>query len=93
MNEKDIIKEVMAESGINRVTLGEMCGYKSKSAITEIMNRTGMKVEIFSKLLSAMGCEIIIRRVSTGTEWRLDDDTSPSPIKPIVNLDTLLADE
>ena len=71
MNEKDIIKEIMTENKINRITLGEMCGYKSKSAITEIMNRAGMKIEIFVKLLNAMGCEVVVRNASTGSEWEV----------------------
>lgn len=71
MNEKEVLIAVMKFLNMNQTTLGEKAGYKSKSAITEIMNRRGMKLEILLKLLSAMDCELIVKHPSSGQEWEI----------------------
>lgn len=71
MTEKEMIVDVMKTLNINQTTLGEMAGYKSKSAITEILNRRGMKIDILLKLLTAMDCELVVRHPDSGKEWSI----------------------
>ena len=69
MNEKETLREIMKTLNLNQTMLGEKAGYKSKSAITEILNRRGMKVDILLKLLSAMDCELTVKHKESGKEW------------------------
>ena len=71
MNEKEILLQLMKETGINKTTLSELAGYNSKSAVTEILNRKGMQVNILVKLLEALGCELVIRH--EGKEWLMTE--------------------
>ena len=73
MNEKEVLLDVMKTVNINQTTLGEKAGYKSKSAITEILNRRGMKVDILLKLLSAMDCELVVKHIPSGQEWNIGE--------------------
>lgn len=101
MTEKDVVLSVMTEVGVNKSELSNMAGYSSKSAVTEILNRTGMKVDILLKLLNAMNCELIVRH--DGKEWIIDTSNAPATFSPkqtkstatrsSVDLDTLLSDE
>ena len=71
MNEKEVLQDVMKSVNMNQTALGEKAGYKSKSAITEILNRRGMKVEILLKLLTAMDCKLVVRHSESGKEWTI----------------------
>lgn len=89
MNEKELLLVLMKETGINKTTLSDLAGYKSKSAVTEILNRQGMRVEILVKLLEALGCELVVRYKNK--EWYM---THPSTEpKPKLDLNTLLTDD
>ena len=100
MTEKDVILAIMNEVGVNKSELSNMAGYNSKSAVTEILNRTGMKIDILLKLLNAMNCELIVRH--DDKEWTIGNPTVFAPpslkqadsiTRPNVDLDTLLSDE
>ena len=85
MNEKDILLQLMKETGINKTTLSELAGYNSKSAVTEILNRKGMQVNILVKLLEALGCELVIRY--KGKEWFMTDTPTKLDIKALLETD------
>lgn len=72
MNEKEVLQDIMKFVNMNQVTLGDKAGYRSKSAITEIFNRRGMKVDIMLKLLAAMDCELIVKHKESGKEWTIE---------------------
>lgn len=71
MNEKEILQDIMKTVGMTQTALGEKAGYRSKSAITEILNRQGMKLDILLKLLTAMDCELVVKHVPSEKEWTI----------------------
>ena len=72
MNEKEIVKEVMALRGWSQATLAKEAGFKQQSNVTGLLNRgeNGMRVDKLAKMLNAMGCEIVVRdKMGSGKEW------------------------
>ena len=62
MEEKDIIKRVMEESGYTWRMLAEDLGYKHASNLVSMLDRSKtMTVASFVRILDAMGCEVIVR--------------------------------
>lgn len=75
MNEKEIVKEVMAMRKWSQEDLAEKAGFKSQSNVTGLLNRgaNGMRIDKLAKMLKVMGCEIIIRdTMGSGKEWKVD---------------------
>ena len=75
MNEKEIVKEVMAMRGWSQATLAKEAGFKQQANITGLLNRgeNGMRIDKLAKMLNAMGCEIVIRdKMGSGKEWMVD---------------------
>ena len=72
MNEKEIVKEVMALRGWSQATLAKEAGFQQQSNVTGMLNRgeNGMRIDKLAKMLSAMGCEIVVRdKMGSGKEW------------------------
>lgn len=72
MNEKEIVKEVMAMRGWSQATLAKEAGFKAQSNVTGLLNRgeSGMRIDNLLKMLNAMGCEIVVRdKMGSGKEW------------------------
>ena len=84
MNEKEIVRDIMKTLNINQSELASKTGYKSASGISEILNRRGMRVDIFQKLVEAMGCELVVRNGEK--EWVVGGE------KKELNLDDILKD-
>lgn len=82
MNEKEIVRDMMKTFGFNQTDLAAKTGYKSAAAISEILNRRGMRVEILQKLVEAMDCTLVIR--SDNHEWTIGGE------KKELDLDSLL---
>ena len=75
MNEKEIVKEVMAMRGWSQATLAKEAGFKQQSNVTGLLNRgeNGMRIDKLAKMLKAMGCEIVIRdKMGSGKEWKVE---------------------
>lgn len=75
MNEKEIVKEVMAMRGWSQATLAKEAGFKNQTNITGLLNRgaSGMRTDNLIKMLSAMGCEVVIRdKMGSGKEWTVE---------------------
>ena len=75
MNEKEIVKEVMAMRGWSQSTLAKEAGFKSQSNITGLLNnnKNGIRIDNLAKMLNAMGCEIVIRdKMGSGKEWKVE---------------------
>lgn len=62
MDEKEIIKMLMTDMHMEHQTLAEMCGYKSRTSITNKLNADTMTVESLYRILKALGCELVIRK-------------------------------
>lgn len=91
MIEQDIILEFMMDLGLSREQLAEKAGYKDKSGLIHQLNNSNMKVNVFNKILSAMGGEIIVR--CNGKEIKLTYDGIPTQARydfPL-NLDDILS--
>lgn len=69
MNERDIIREVLALRGVTQVGLGERLGYASTSAVSTMLNRQSMKTDGVVKFLDELGCELVIRMKDENREW------------------------
>lgn len=74
MNAKDIVKEILALRKWSQSKLADEAGFKSQSNVTGILNRySSMRVDSFVQMVSAMGCEVIVRDPSEdGREWKVD---------------------
>lgn len=75
MNEKEIVKEVMAMRGWSQSMLAKEAGFKSQSNITGLLNnnKNGIRIDNLAKMLNAMGCEIVIRdKMGSGKEWTVE---------------------
>ncbi len=76
MNEKDVVREVMKMRGWSQSTLAEESGFKSQSNITGLLNnnRNGIRIDNLVRMLSAMGCEIVVRdKMGSGKEWVVEE--------------------
>lgn len=75
MTEKDVVREVMAIRKWSQPTLAKESGFKSQSNITGLLNnnKNGIRIDNLFKMLSAMGCEIVVRdKMGSGQEWIID---------------------
>ena len=72
---KDAIRSIMKLRGWSQEKLATESGMKSQSNITGILNRgASMRVDILTKLVEAMGCEIVIRdKMGSKNEWVVND--------------------
>ena len=76
MDEKEVVREVMAMRGWSQSKLAEEVGGGWKQTnITGLLNNTknGMRVDNLMKILNAMGCEVIVRdKMGTNKEWKIN---------------------
>ncbi len=72
MNEKEIVKIIMSEKGISQNQLAILANMKSQSNITGFLNRgNSIRVDTLNQMLSAMGCELIIRDTILEKEYKV----------------------
>jgi transcriptional regulator with XRE-family HTH domain len=75
MNEKQVVREVMKLRGWSQPKLAEEVGGWSQSNISGLLNnnKNGIRIDNLFKMLSAMGCEIVIRdKMGSKKEWIID---------------------
>lgn len=75
MTEKEVVRKVMQIRGWKQPTLAKKAGFKSQSNITGLLNnnKNGIRIDNLFKMLSAMGCEIVVRdTMGTNQEWVID---------------------
>lgn len=64
MNGKDAVRMAMKETGMTSPVLAKQLGYNTPSGVTErLRGSQDMRVDTFAKFLSAMGYEIIVRKI------------------------------
>ena len=61
MNTKEIIKDIVVESGLPLATIAEKAGYKRASNVSEYMRSENMRVDNFVRILNACGYKVIIK--------------------------------
>ena len=75
MTEKDVVRKVMRLRGWSQPMLAKEAGFKSQSNITGLLNnnQNGIRMDNLFKMLSAMGCEIIVKdKMGSNQEWKID---------------------
>jgi len=80
MTERQVIREVMKVRGWSQQKLAEEAGFKSQSNITAMLNTNtkGIRMDTLLKVVTAMGCEIVIRdKMGTKKEWIISDEIEP----------------
>lgn len=63
MEDTDIVKAVMKETGTTQVALTQLLGYANQSAVSGRLNSRGLGVERFVSMLEAMGYEVVVRKI------------------------------
>ena len=74
MNEKDVVREVMAMRGWSQKKLAEEAGFGGQTNVTGLLNnnKNGIRVDKLFTLLNAMGCDIIVRdKMGSNKEWKI----------------------
>ena len=61
MNARDLMKEIVEESGLSQATNAEKAGYKRASNVSECLRSNNMRVDNMVRILNACGYELIIR--------------------------------
>lgn len=61
MNARELMKEIVEESGLSQATIAEKAGYKRASNVSECLRSNNMRVDNMIRILNACGYEVIIR--------------------------------
>ena len=63
MKSNEAIRAVMSADGITQMELANKLGYKTQSGVGNALSReNGMRVDVFVKMMNAMGYDVIVRR-------------------------------
>ena len=63
MKSNEVVRAAMKIDGLSQAALATKCGYATQSGIGNALNRdNGMRVDIFIKMMNAMGYDVIVRR-------------------------------
>ena len=63
MKSNEVVRAVMANDGITQMELANKLGYKTQSGVGNALSReNGMRVDVFVKMMNAMGYDVIVRR-------------------------------
>lgn len=80
MTEKEAIKAIMKERGWSQAKLAKEAGYRNQSNIGMMLSPTrksSMNTENLISLVTALGCELVIRdKMGTKKEWVIDMNSS-----------------
>ena len=71
MDPKHVISIIMKKQKVKQRDLGEKLGYRSSGAVSAILSRKGMSVELLVKTLEVLGCTLVVRD-KDGAEYVLD---------------------
>ena len=61
MNARELMKEIVEESGLSQSTIAEKAGYKRASNVSECLRSNNMRVDNMVRILKACGYDLIIR--------------------------------
>ena len=63
MKSNEVVRTVMSADGITQMELANKLGYKTQSGVGNALSReNGMRVDVFVKMMNAMGYDVIVRR-------------------------------
>lgn len=74
MNEKQIIRQCMAQRGFNQTMLAEAAGFARQSNISELLRSKNLRVDNMLRLLNAMGYDVIVkdRNAKSKMQWTIE---------------------
>ena len=63
MKSSEVVREAMKKDGMSQANLAQKCGYKTQSGVGNALQReNGMRVDVFIKMMNAMGYDVVVRR-------------------------------
>ena len=63
MKSNEVVRAAMAADGISQANLAAKLGYKHQSSVGNALGReNGMRVDVFVKMMNAMGYDVLVRR-------------------------------
>lgn len=63
MKSNEVVRAAMGKDGITQANLAEKMGYKNQSSVGNALGReNGMRVDVFVKMMKAMGYDVVVRR-------------------------------
>lgn len=63
MKSNEVVRAVMAADGITQANLAAKMGYSGQSSVGNALGReNGMRVDVFVKMMNAMGYDVVVRR-------------------------------
>lgn len=63
MKSNEVVRSVMSADGITQMELANKLGYKTQSGVGNALSReNGMRVDVFVKMMNAMGYDVVVRR-------------------------------
>lgn len=75
--DRDVIKAVVADSGMTQAELADRMGYEDQSAVSQIMNRKRSSLDKVVAALNVMGYSVVVKRgqeemFEVRTEWEVE---------------------
>lgn len=74
MTEKEIVRDILKMRGWSQARLAEEVGGWKQTNVAGVLNTntTGIRTDTLYKMLTAMGCEMIVRdKMGSGKEWKI----------------------
>jgi hypothetical protein len=63
MKSNEVVRAAMKADGISQANLATKLNYKTQSGVGNALGReNGMRVDVFVKMMNAMGYDVIVRR-------------------------------
>ena len=63
MKSNEVVRAAMKADGISQANLAAKLNYKTQSGVSNALGRdNGMRVDVFIKMMNAMGYDVIVRR-------------------------------
>ena len=63
MKSNEAVRAAMESGGITQAELAAKLGYKGQSSVGNALGReNGMRVDVFVKMMNAMGYDVVVRR-------------------------------
>ena len=63
MKSNEVVRAAMKADGISQANLAAKLNYKTQSGVGNALGReNGMRVDVFVKMMNAMGYDVIVRR-------------------------------
>lgn len=63
MKSNKVVRAAMESGGITQAELAAKIGYKGQSSVGNALGReNGMRVDVFVKMMNAMGYDVVVRR-------------------------------